>query len=352
MQPSRKDILGTQNPERRLKVILEHVKKPDGLAFVDLLHELKLSSNDRSGIKRNHLEPLVKSGILKECYVVSEYGKRGKKRPVDGYRVCGDLPTLWKVLVAAGRDRRTRQTVQNSQYVSGWHQKLVDALNRSFAELGLTKIDIEHVGCDPKIVENLKKNTTDGLLMHHHREHIKHLKHLIESGELDDNVVAGCKKELASRLDYNPDPPYTFSDSELKDITKALECNWTMLYFIVRYLSADNESKRGLMLKLATDTNLGTASGATVAATGWMAHYVKKFSYNGVVLSGVVPDECQHFLDIGVDRTITDSMLRYATTKTIEQLLGRDPNELQTMWFSEWFRKLDKIRDRYPFLFD
>ena len=129
MQLSREDILGTQNPERRLKVILEHVKKPDGLAFVDLLHELELSPSDRSGIKRNHLEPLVKSGILEECYVVSEYGKRGKKRPVDGHLVCSDLPTLWKVLVAAGRDRRTRQTVQNSPYLRNWYPKLLDAFS-------------------------------------------------------------------------------------------------------------------------------------------------------------------------------------------------------------------------------
>lgn len=127
MQPSREDILGTQNPERRLKVILEHVKKPDGLAFVDLLHELELTSSDRSGIKRNHLEPLVKSGILEECYMVSEYSKREKKRPVDGHRVSGDLPTLWKVLVAAGRDRRARRTVQNSPYLHNWYPKLAAA---------------------------------------------------------------------------------------------------------------------------------------------------------------------------------------------------------------------------------
>jgi len=127
MQPSREDILGTQNPERRLKVILEHVKNPDGLAIVDLLHELELNPSDRSGIKRNHLESLVKSGILEECYVVSEYDKREKKRPVDGYRVCDDLPALWKVLVAAGRDRRTRRTVQNSPYLHNWYPKLAAA---------------------------------------------------------------------------------------------------------------------------------------------------------------------------------------------------------------------------------
>jgi hypothetical protein len=138
----------------------------------------------------------------------------------------------------------------------------------------------------------------------------------------------------------------------LKDVTKALEYNWTMLHFIVHYLSADNESKRELVLKLTADARLATTSGAYVTATGWMSLNIRKFINNGVVLSGVVTDECQHFLDIGIDHTITDSMIRYAATKTIKQLLGRDTNELQTMWFAEWFAELDVIRGRYPFLFD
>jgi hypothetical protein len=42
------------------------------------------------------------------------------------YSLKDDLPTLWKVLVAAGRDRRARQTIHNSKYVSGWYPQLVE----------------------------------------------------------------------------------------------------------------------------------------------------------------------------------------------------------------------------------
>lgn len=264
-----------------------------------------------------------------------------------------DLHTLLEVIVKSLKHSYMQQTFMKSKIYRSWIPELVDALNGSFAEIGLTRIDITHVGCDPKFVENLKKNTTDGLQMQYNREHIKQLEHLIESGKYDKEQVAGFKKTLTELESYDPDPPYTFHDSELKDITKALEHNWTMLHFTVHYLSADNESKRELMLKLATDTTLGTASGATVAAIGRMELNIINFiAKNGVALTGVVLDEYQHFLDIGVDRTITDSMLRYASTKTQKQLLGCDPGELQQMWFSEWFRKLDKIRGRYPFLFD
>ena len=267
--------------------------------------------------------------------------------------VCDDPHTLWEVIVKSLKHSYMQQTFMKSKIYRSWIPELVDTFNRSFLEIGLTTIDIEYAGTDPKFVEHLKKNTSDGLLMHHHREHIKQLEHLIQSGELDDAVVAGFKKQLASERDYNPDPPYTFSDSEFKDITKALGYNWTMLRFIVYYLSADDAIKHKLMTTLATDTRLATTSGANVAATGWMRVYIKKFiADNGVALIGVVPDECQHFLDMGVDRTITNSMLRYAVVKTTKHLLGRETNELQTMWFAEWFAELDVIRDRYPFLFD
>lgn len=101
MQFMNMDILGARSPDRRKQIILLHAAKPDGLAIIDLLHELKLKESDRSGVVNNHLDLLVELGVLAECQVVSEYGKRKKKnRPVDGYRLCNNLQTLHTLVVA------------------------------------------------------------------------------------------------------------------------------------------------------------------------------------------------------------------------------------------------------------
>ena len=98
MQPSREDILGKQNPDRRIGVILAHTKKPDGLAVIDLLHELGLKSKDRSGLNDNHLKKLVKAGVLEECQAITEHGERTKKRQLDAHRLNQDLDTFAELL--------------------------------------------------------------------------------------------------------------------------------------------------------------------------------------------------------------------------------------------------------------
>jgi hypothetical protein len=98
MQPSGEDILGKQNPDRRIGVILAHTKKPDGLAVIDLLHELGLKSKDRSGLNDNHLKKLVKAGVLEECQAIPERGEQKKKRQRDAHRLNQDLDTFAKLL--------------------------------------------------------------------------------------------------------------------------------------------------------------------------------------------------------------------------------------------------------------
>ena len=98
MQPSREDILGKQNTERRLEVILAHAKKPDGLAVIDLLQELGLKSKDRSGLNDNHLKKLVKAGVLEECQAIPEHGEQKKKRQRDAHRLNQDLDTFAELL--------------------------------------------------------------------------------------------------------------------------------------------------------------------------------------------------------------------------------------------------------------
>lgn len=98
MQPSREDILGKQNPDRRIGVILAHTKKPDGLAVIDLLHELGLKSKDRSGLNDNHLKKLVKEGLLEECQAIPEHGEQKKKRQLDAHRLNQDLDTFAELL--------------------------------------------------------------------------------------------------------------------------------------------------------------------------------------------------------------------------------------------------------------
>lgn len=98
MQPSREDILGKQNPDRRIGVILAHTKKPDGLAVIDLLHELGLKSKDRSGLNDNHLKKLVKAGVLEECSAIPEHGTQKRKRERDAHRLKQD-PVVFQNLL-------------------------------------------------------------------------------------------------------------------------------------------------------------------------------------------------------------------------------------------------------------
>ena len=97
MQPSREDILGKQKTDRRIRVILAYAGRTDGLTVIDLLHELGLKPKDRSGVVQNHLEPLVKAGVLEECEVIPDNGEQKRKRKRDAHRlkqctvVFGDL---------------------------------------------------------------------------------------------------------------------------------------------------------------------------------------------------------------------------------------------------------------------
>jgi len=312
------------------KKLKQGEKYPEGFTQMQIL--LKLCEKDRTptseildflkerfyireqkNVREHHLKTLEKQKLIKR-------ESAGRGHP-DYWSLILDFKVLKEIIQRIKKYPRAQHDFMKSKICRSWIPELVDTFNRSFAEIGLTTIEVTRASEDVKRIKN---------------------------------DAARLKKQYYAEDDsYDPDPPYTFSDSELKDITKTLEYNWTMLRFIVCYLSADDETKHKLMTTLAADARLATTSGAKVTATGWMALHIQKFiADNGVALTGVVPDEYQHFLDMGVDRTITDSMLRYATGKTIKQLLGRDTNELQTMYFAEWFAELDVIRHRYPFLFD
>ena len=258
----------------------------------------------------------------------------------------------------------TQQTFMKSEYWRSRIPELVDALNRSFAEVGLTRIDIEHVGDDPNFVKNLKRTYASMDFVKRDIKAVesdikavesgKYDKELIKDGRTKKDVVAGFKKyliELERRAElesYDPDPPYTFSNSELKDITKALEYNWTMLRFIVHYLDADNETKRKLMITLAADASRIPPTAVKVDTIGRMIHIIKKFIMdNNLQISGTIPDE---YLFEGIDSNTEDGMIRGINTKAKKQLLG--PDDLQTVRFAEFFDILFVIRDRYPFAFD
>jgi hypothetical protein len=90
MQPSREDIRGKRNTDRRIRVILAYTGRTDGLAVIDLLHELGLTADDRSGVVQNHLEPLVEAGVLEECEVIPDHGKQKRKRKRDAHRLKQD----------------------------------------------------------------------------------------------------------------------------------------------------------------------------------------------------------------------------------------------------------------------
>jgi len=111
MQPFRKDILGKQNPDRRIGVILAHTKKPDGLAVVDLLYDLGLKPKDRSGLQTNHLDKLIELGILEKCSVIPEHGKQQKKR--DGHRLKTDIVTFSELFTALSATEHIKTFLQS-----------------------------------------------------------------------------------------------------------------------------------------------------------------------------------------------------------------------------------------------
>ncbi len=187
----------------------------------------------------------------------------------------------------------------------------------------------------------------------------KYDKELIKRGQTEKEVVAGLKKCLIERErererraeleSYDPDPPYTFSDSDLKGITKALKYNWTMLRFIVYYVSTDDvRSKRKLMLTLAAGAHNATPAAVKKAAIGWMVVIAGKFIMDSnLQISGTIPDEyrCE-----GFDESTAGGMVRGISIKAVDQLLV--PADLRPGWFVDIFDMLFVMRDRYPFLFD
>lgn len=112
-------MLGKQNPDRRIEVILAHTKKPDGLAVIDLLHELGLKSKDRSGLNDNHLKKLVKAGVLEECQAFSEHGAQTKKRQLDAHRLNQDLDMFTELIRVFVRTEYEEEFLK-SAYVGGF----------------------------------------------------------------------------------------------------------------------------------------------------------------------------------------------------------------------------------------
>ena len=127
MRPSKEGILGKQNPERRVEILLAHAQKPDGLAVIDLLDGMGLEPKDRAGIQTNHLDKLIELGMLVECSVVPEHGKQKRNRERDAHRLNHD-PETFHILVtkAFDHDRDSQTVFMRSQYYQGMIHDLAD----------------------------------------------------------------------------------------------------------------------------------------------------------------------------------------------------------------------------------
>lgn len=62
------------------------------------MHELGLKPKDRSGVAQNHLEPLVRTGVLVECQAIPEHGKEKRERKRDAHQLNPDPDTFAELL--------------------------------------------------------------------------------------------------------------------------------------------------------------------------------------------------------------------------------------------------------------
>ena len=351
------------NVNSMAKKLKQGQKYPDGFTQRQIL--LKLCEKDRTptseildflkdrfgireqkNIREHHLKILEKQKLIKK-------ESAGRGHP-DYWSVISDFKVLEETIERIKDYPRAHHDFMKSEYYRSWIPELVDVLNYSFTDTGLTRTDIEHAGDDPNFVKNHIKTCAGVESVKRDIKAVesgKYDKELIKDGRTKKDVVAGLKKYLVELESYDPDPdpPYTFSNSELKAITKALEYNWTMLRFIIYYLSIDDvKTKRKLLTTLATDARRIPPAAAVIDTIGRMILIMQKFiGDNNLQISGTIPDEYR--LE-GFDISTVDGMIRGISIKARENLVG--PDDIPTLWFADFFDLLFVVRDRYRFAFD
>lgn len=304
------DIVGKRNTERRTQVILAHMKKPEGLAVVDLLHELNLTEKDRAGIESNHLKPLIKAGVLEECTAIPEHGKQKKLLPRVAYRLKNDLPTLQKIVNAFDNNPEVEDEIIISQYWQDTVPAIAHSINESIQHTGLRRLDIDLAGEPPEEIERLEKI----------------YRRFIEFSGISYHKYAIEKLESLQ----------TFDDDEMNEIITALKSNWLMLKFAVHYLSLDDEKKKEYLLRVIADARSNTIAAAKLEGIQAMGQSITAEITN--ILSNTPEDK---------DKATFVAKIFFRAMENVEKdLFGRRAT-ISHIWLCNFFNHLKDMRDRH-----
>jgi hypothetical protein len=130
--------------------------------------------------------------------------------------------------------------------------------------------------------------------------------------------------------------PIELNDSEKKEIATTLKSNWSLLRFIVFYLSLDTDEKRkDLMRKIAYDTLKN--SPAAIAKNAIIELHSHICSTNPSDFKEIFP-----ILFSTIAKIVRD------TGACDEWGLASE----RRMFFSSMFEQIENMRRRYPFLYD
>lgn len=310
MQATKKTILGEQSIERRTKVILAHMKKPDGLAVVDLLHELNLTEKDRSGIVDHHIAPLLEFGVLEECPTIPEHGKQKKKRKLDGHLLKKDLQALQEIINAFDNNLEVEDEIIRSQYWGATAPVIARLINESIQRTGLRRFDIYCAGEPSEEIERSEKK-------HHQRM------------ESPDMQIRNCAIKML-------EPLRTFNDDAMNEINAALKSNWLMLKFAVHYLSIDDEKKKECLLRVIADARSNTIAAAKLEGIRAMRRSIMD-EVSDILLS--TPED--------KDKAFFVAEILARATENAEKDLFGSRAAIWHIWFCDFFNHLKDLRDQY-----
>ena len=281
------------------KKVLLHLCNHDESPNKDIEEGLNVDGSSVSRV-------LVK--LKSEGYIISKIGKnnetlRSLKR---------DPPTLEKLVLKGTylRGHVSKSMFAQSKYCDWWIPELVNGFAASLRDLGLSMGDICRDGAPDLFEASATKRRSDDVC----------------------GLVTAERETIIS-----------FNDDNLEQIRGTLHTNFSMLRFIVYYLSVDNETRKELMCKICHDAYVNNPSAEVNAV---ILEIIESVEDNPRIDSNLLRDKVEHILGYS-PRTFHDmvDLYRNPTTKP-----PGDP--IQRMWFFSLFQQIENMRRRYPFLYD
>ena len=217
---------------------------------------------------------------------------------------CRIKPTIEALnhVVKSLNDPDSQREFLRTQYYRNWIPEITNQFAESFADLKLPIRDICNYDASPEDMVSQQKDSAFAM------------------NDLKKFHPSAFEKSLKLAEEYKK--PTTFTDTEKEQITKALKTHWSMLRFVMRFLTVDDEMKRELMLKVGHD-----AFSIGIGAKAKSIHLEEPTGDKNYALC--------------VGKMVEDA------ARSIE-IFGEKPR----FWFFSLFDQIENMRNRYPFLFD